>query len=587
MASCCPSTTSERPPAAGRAQQLPSPAPRAVLRRRAGPAPLLRRTYWLGLEAPPGSNSYGATDPLLAPRMAGGAGYLHWGNFLLEDGSESPAPATAGFQCAVANSSMAFGASMGLRTGPQVPPLAGRAPATPPRVAAPPPGAVVQGGRPLMRRSKARQGANPPPSPPASCLLQGWGYADEDCEAQHVMLCRLSRECGLPRAHVCHPSAPQCPFPPPRPPCCCCCISMRLAEAAARPLDWPCALPTRLPPPPRPAAHGAAPPYTAPSTGAVFYFNSTPQNTTQAEAACIRNGGHLVAYTAVEEQAEVRGPGAGGSQLAAGRAGGQAGSRRLGRVAAARSGTQYLRMKVPSPPPTAPPAPPLPCPIPRLAPLPRPAQVEAHFQAQGFMYPAFHTFYLLGLARASSGSWSWLDITLPSPRPSTYVNWGTNQPAGAGPCGGAGLADPASGVAGWADGACGRAAPFMCRVMGGQPKLCRPGPEAALDPGLALDWCSPHPVLVGSGKPRPLPSLDCRPGPVYLHQQQQRPGLRAQHHHRRPAHRSSSLQRAGRPPGQLAQPSGAARGGAVLHQPGPTVSGVPPVLLDRPGGHRQ
>ena len=98
------------------------------------------RQYWLGLQQADGSNVFSTSDPLLAATR-GASSYSHWGLITLEDGSELPTPGTPGYQCSVANASMAFGSQLGMTTG-----------------------------------------------------LQAWGWADQDCAAQHVALCRLSRK---------------------------------------------------------------------------------------------------------------------------------------------------------------------------------------------------------------------------------------------------------------------------------------------------------------------------------------------------------------------------------------------------------
>ncbi len=79
------------------------------------------------------------TDPMLAAAGTLG-GYSHWGLLQLEDGSEETVPGRPGYRCAVANSSMAYGAQLGQLSG-----------------------------------------------------AQAWGWADQECGASHVTLCRMSR----------------------------------------------------------------------------------------------------------------------------------------------------------------------------------------------------------------------------------------------------------------------------------------------------------------------------------------------------------------------------------------------------------
>jgi hypothetical protein len=53
------------------------------------------------------------------------------------------------------------------------------------------------------------------------------------------------------------------------------------------------------------AAPGIAPPVMSSTTGDTFYFNTTPSTFNEAEEGCKKGGGHLAAYTSVDEQAEV------------------------------------------------------------------------------------------------------------------------------------------------------------------------------------------------------------------------------------------------------------------------------------------
>lgn len=106
-------------------------------------------------------------------------------------------------------------------------------------------------------------------------------------------------------------------------------------------------------------------------------------------------------------------------------------------------------------------------------------QVEQQYISSGHLYPAFHLSYWLGLAAAANGTWSWRDITLAPPGPSTYVRWGAGQPNGSPAseaCGAASFSGLAAGqAAAWGDEACSLALPFICRTMGGW----RPGAAAA------------------------------------------------------------------------------------------------------------
>ena len=55
----------------------------------------------------------------------------------------------------------------------------------------------------------------------------------------------------------------------------------------------------------RVATGGVAPTFTTNSTNVTYYLNTTQVNQTVAEASCNRNGGHLAAFTQIEEQLEL------------------------------------------------------------------------------------------------------------------------------------------------------------------------------------------------------------------------------------------------------------------------------------------
>lgn len=186
------------------------------------------------------------------------------------------------------------------------------------------------------------------------------------------------------------------------------------------------------------AALGASPLFTAPSTGAQFMFNSTPQGSSQAQAACLRNGGHLAAFTSQQEQLEVGSTAAYGVVMAVAPCDVSGGARQC---CDAMSDVHLC------------------------------VQVEQHFISAGYLYAEYHRFYWLGLrADASNGSWYWLDATISSPNPAaaTYANWAPSEPDGfpSELCGGGDLSRGINNAAGWADANCSRLAPFMCRVMG-------------------------------------------------------------------------------------------------------------------------
>ncbi len=50
---------------------------------------------------------------------------------------------------------------------------------------------------------------------------------------------------------------------------------------------------------------GPAPNYTTPVSNVTFLFNSTSTTYDDAESSCQMSGGHIAAYTSLEEQADV------------------------------------------------------------------------------------------------------------------------------------------------------------------------------------------------------------------------------------------------------------------------------------------
>ncbi len=102
-----------------------------------------------------------------------------------------------------------------------------------------------------------------------------------------------------------------------------------------------------------------------------------------------------------------------------------------------------------------------------------PLQVESHFIQGGYLLPAFHKHYWLGIRAATWGAWKPLDQQLAT----TYLNWHTGQPNGlSGPqlCTVANAsANGTVGPAGWgyADVLCSGTYVYICRIAGGARQL--------------------------------------------------------------------------------------------------------------------
>ena len=210
------------------------------------------------------------------------------------------------------------------------------------------------------------------------------------------------------------------------------------------------------------AAPGVSEPYTTNSTDVTYYLNTTRSNFTYAENMCMRNGGHLASFTSAAEQLEV----------------------------------------------------------------------EEYYRDMGYLFPSYHVFYWSGLmvrgglvlpacgaplleagcartahrcrpsctwphatlpqVNTSSATWpsfSWSDITVPKPRPATFINWGTGEPGSGDGCGGGNYSlVQADGSWGWADANCNNTYIYMCRITREQLScmqlLLRTSPLLAVAPRL-------------------------------------------------------------------------------------------------------
>jgi hypothetical protein len=106
------------------------------------------------------------------------------------------------------------------------------------------------------------------------------------------------------------------------------------------------------------------------------------------------------------------------------------------------------------------------------------AAVESFYTTAGFLLPAYHRYYWMGLDSTTS-TWPkfrWMDRSLPGPTDATYMHWGRdgvvsepNNATGSELCGVANVSQAYSGAWGWSDARCSMSAPFMCRAVGGSP----------------------------------------------------------------------------------------------------------------------
>jgi hypothetical protein len=243
--------------------------------------------------------------------------------------------------------------------------------------------------------------------------------------------------------------------------------------------------------------------YSSRRHGATYIFNSSLANFTQAEGFCRDKGAHLVSFSSQAEQV-------GGKCCVA------AGLTREGREREARLCCSMLLAPARQGGALAP------CgdaacllhapwhPLPhhfctgyigmlrvslRVQPCSTQAEVEAYYTNSGFMFPAFHKFYWMGLHAARSMAFRdmmapaaqsrWPNFTYldgsPAPGRGVFAHWGRYQPLNFPEpdnrfapelCAG-GNASEAFGnpkAWGWADTRCNGSFPFMCKMAG---KPCR------------------------------------------------------------------------------------------------------------------
>jgi hypothetical protein len=95
--------------------------------------------------------------------------------------------------------------------------------------------------------------------------------------------------------------------------------------------------------------------------------------------------------------------------------------------------------------------------------------------SQGYLIPANHTAYWMGLVAATRTQWRWLEPAVPSLSGpgKVYTNWGMSpdgrpEPNNRQPpedCGAANMTQLANGAGGWADANCQVKLPFICKMI--------------------------------------------------------------------------------------------------------------------------
>jgi hypothetical protein len=197
------------------------------------------------------------------------------------------------------------------------------------------------------------------------------------------------------------------------------------------------------------------------STGAIFAFNPMARTFDDAQMYCKGLGGHLAAYTSLQEQLEVRmllcsllaAPPAEPAQPADAQRN-PARSRRQGGW---------------------PPA--------HRAPLHAP-QVEGYYVNGGFLLPKYHRFYWIGLRAVGPKNFNWIDPTMPRlSAADSFRWWGMTKPdnlpepnnyAGNELCAVGNYTEARKNAWGWADTGCTSQYVSICRMMGKRAAPIRP-----------------------------------------------------------------------------------------------------------------
>jgi hypothetical protein len=181
--------------------------------------------------------------------------------------------------------------------------------------------------------------------------------------------------------------------------------------------------------------------YESTNTNATYIFNAMRANQSAAEAYCQDQGGHLASFASAGDQSEVEGYFMDQVET-------------WGRCSLhAQSCDVYDNSH----------------------------RTDAHLTdtsalpMQGYMLPAYHRAYWIGLSAVTRTVWSWLEPSVPPLNTlGAYVNWYTTgerpEPNNMRPpedCAVSNLTAAIGGVGGWADQNCGVEFPFICMLIRG------------------------------------------------------------------------------------------------------------------------
>jgi hypothetical protein len=190
--------------------------------------------------------------------------------------------------------------------------------------------------------------------------------------------------------------------------------------------------------------------YESSTTNNTYMFNTMLLNQSDAETYCQDNGGHLISYAGADEQSEVEGYYI--DRVGSGEC------RATGCSLDAQHCMQVLLQA-------------------------RDCTNTPCCCPQGYLIPANHTAYWMGLVAVTRTQWRWLEPSVPSLSGpgKVYTNWGMpadgrREPNNRQPpedCGAADMAQLANGAGGWADANCQVKLTFMCKMIRERPPAVR------------------------------------------------------------------------------------------------------------------
>jgi hypothetical protein len=192
------------------------------------------------------------------------------------------------------------------------------------------------------------------------------------------------------------------------------------------------------------SAAAKAPAYVSKASGYTFMLNTTAVSQYDAEETCRSQGAHLASFVSVEDQVSALGQHV--DQHAC-----PAAPTAVACCAASGACCRVL---------TRPPA----CAWAQV-------EVESFYITSGYLLPAFHKLYWMGLA-ATNRTWpsfKWMDRSLAPPSTSTYSHWGKTdglpEPNSMSNCTAADASSSFGGAWGWNDVPCERRQAFVCRRL--------------------------------------------------------------------------------------------------------------------------